>query len=456
MTESGVGEGPALINLLAACDKSSRDRAVRSLLNSWLPSRSEISDEEMKKLWKGLFYCVWHADKMPAQSDLIEKLSSVLPKLEPSLPLQYFSVFLLTMRREWPGIDNLRVFVDRTFLADDKFQGNGVNYHIASVFLEEIKPFLPIRKEVVEVLLEPLVGILGKVDDKILVGKIRSNVFDVFVKMGRRLLELKRSGDNVDDDDDVGNRKTVLALHEEFLKLKKDLTSLGIDISIPEINEDSEEDEVPELIPIASEVDVSNDVSEGININGSAKKAVKKSKKVKTASGGSEDTSSNIKQNGDGDSITFTESVVSNLQLQFEKVAAEVDIQANILPEVTHWQSPNYFAYYPSNSSVAGFLGEMLSTGQGGRVIQGTASEAVLVVLLAARDNVLRVVGKDALEKLVVYASDQTHSSLQKACQIAGIHPENCRLQKANSSTNYALSPELLSETISHDLTIGF
>ncbi|XVF21494.1 hypothetical protein REPUB_Repub12eG0094900 [Reevesia pubescens] len=170
------------------------------------------------------------------------------------------------------------------------------------------------------------------------------------------------------------------------------------------------------------------------------------------------------------------------------------DIQSKILPGVTHWQSPNYFAYYPSNSSVAGFLGEMLSAGvnivgfswitspaatelemivldwlakmlnlpedflsagQGGGVIQGTASEAVLVVLLAARDKVLRRVGKGALEKLVVYASDQTHSALQKACQIGGIHPENCRLVKANSSTNYALSPELLSETISQDLAVG-
>lgn len=39
------------------------------------------------------------------------------------------------------------------------------------------------------------------------------------------------------------------------------------------------------------------------------------------------------------------------------------DIQAKILPGVTHWQSPNFFGYYPSNSSVAGFLGEMLSAG---------------------------------------------------------------------------------------------
>ncbi|KAM3683403.1 hypothetical protein ACJW31_12G144700 [Castanea mollissima] len=170
------------------------------------------------------------------------------------------------------------------------------------------------------------------------------------------------------------------------------------------------------------------------------------------------------------------------------------DVQAKILPGVTHWQSPNYFAYYPSNSSIAGFLGEMLSAGlnivgfswitspaatelemivldwlakllklpdellsagQGGGVIQGTASEAVLVVLLAARDKVLRRLGKNALEKIVVYASDQTHSALQKACQIAGIHPENCRLLKTESSTNYALSPDILCEAIAHDVAIG-
>lgn len=42
---------------------------------------------------------------------------------------------------------------------------------------------------------------------------------------------------------------------------------------------------------------------------------------------------------------------------------AIADIQAKILPGVTHWQSPNFFGYYPSNSSIAGFLGEMMSAG---------------------------------------------------------------------------------------------
>ncbi|XP_019178236.1 PREDICTED: tyrosine decarboxylase 1 [Ipomoea nil] len=170
------------------------------------------------------------------------------------------------------------------------------------------------------------------------------------------------------------------------------------------------------------------------------------------------------------------------------------DVQTKILPGVTHWQSPDYFAYFPSNSSVAGFLGEMLSaginmvgfswitspaatelemivldwlakalklpdtflsTGEGGGVIQGTASEAVLVVLLAARDKILRAVGKELIGKLVVYASDQTHSALQKACQIAGIHPENCRFLKTDSSTEYALSPNSVREALSQDLAAG-
>jgi tyrosine decarboxylase len=59
-----------------------------------------------------------------------------------------------------------------------------------------------------------------------------------------------------------------------------------------------------------------------------------------------------------------------------------------------------------------------LFTALGGGVIQGSASEAVLVVLLAARDRILEKHGIRSLEKLVVYASDQTHSALQKACQV--------------------------------------
>jgi hypothetical protein len=68
-------------------------------------------------------------------------------------------------------------------------------------------------------------------------------------------------------------------------------------------------------------------------------------------------------------------------------------------------------------------------TALGGGVIQATASEAVLVVLLAARDRILKKQGKKSLEKLVVYASDQTHSALQKACQVCLYNPTHVSLE---------------------------
>ncbi len=64
--------------------------------------------------------------------------------------------------------------------------------------------------------------------------------------------------------------------------------------------------------------------------------------------------------------------------------------------------------------------------GKGGGVIQGTASEAVLVVMLAARKRALKQVSSaaqgmseaEAWSKLVVYFSDQAHSCVFKACQV--------------------------------------
>jgi aromatic-L-amino-acid decarboxylase len=72
---------------------------------------------------------------------------------------------------------------------------------------------------------------------------------------------------------------------------------------------------------------------------------------------------------------------------------------------------------------------EFLSSGKGGGVIQGTASEAVLVVMLAARNRALKQVSSaaqgmseaEALSKLVVYSSDQTHSCVIKACQVPNL-----------------------------------
>ncbi|CAL1414025.1 unnamed protein product [Linum trigynum] len=427
MTETQLQVGPVLIKQLAASDNRTRSRSLRALLSTWLPSQSSLSDEDMRKLWKGLFYCLWHSDKLPAQAHLIDRLASLIPTLDSTFSAHYFSVFLLTMRREWSGIDFLRldkfyllmrrvfrsvflmlkknswdlelsnrfmgIVVERTFLADDKFPGNGVNYHIASCFLDELKPFLPLGKPVVEALLAPFSSVMGKVVDKVLVGKIKGNVFDELLNMGRGLLEFKKSHPNDDcESKDVvllgtialtmgfsarfyelgssaecrqGNRKVLLGLHEEFMKLEKALALSGIEISLPEVNGDGtddndedDDDEVPTLVPIDTQMKEvegqnggvgkkeskkskkrSKDSSDNDGKDEKKKKKKKKNKSKKEKDGGSdaeevpngEEFSSDEKSTDvESDAITFDDAVIANLQKQFEKVAAEVGMDDGV------------------------------------------------------------------------------------------------------------------------------
>ncbi|KAJ4709187.1 ribosomal RNA processing protein 1-like [Melia azedarach] len=415
MAETLVGS--SLIKQLASCNRGTRDKALNALLKKWIPTQKQIDDDDMKKLWKGIFYCVWHADKLPVQTELIERVSSLLPFLDIPIAVHYFSVFLLTMRREWTGIDGLRldkfyllirrflhyffeflrkhswdvefskrlmnVLMEKSLLADDKFHGNGVNYHIVSIFVEELRPFLPLRKEVLEEIFVPFVSVMGKVQDKVLLGKIKSNVFDELLQMGKRLLETKKSGNEIDSGDEVvllglialvmgfsakffelgsstdccqGNRKVLFSLHEEFGKLEKDLGSSGIDISIPDVNVDVKEDDVPNLVPITTEMEMDGSDDNVVeastrNVLKNCKKAKKdkksKKKKKKNASTDPGTDTSNIgeeeenvvsencnmsvdEQSPDANLISFNESVISNLQMQFEKVAAEVGLDNNV------------------------------------------------------------------------------------------------------------------------------
>ncbi|KAL5570355.1 hypothetical protein UlMin_026930 [Ulmus minor] len=241
----------------------------------------------MKKLWKGLFHCVWHANKVHVQTNLIDCLSSWLPKLDFSFSIQYLSVFLHPVCRKWNGIDIshicfvllrnnswdlelscrlMGVLQERTFLADEKSLGNGVNYHISSIFLEEMSSFFPLQLEVLDVLLGPFLSVMEKIPDKVLLGQIKSNMFDVLLRKWTKLLEVKKSGEDVDFGSNIvmfvyklgsssecckGNRKVLYSPHEEFLKLERDLRSLGIDILMRDVIDNDEED-VPKLIPIES------------------------------------------------------------------------------------------------------------------------------------------------------------------------------------------------------------
>jgi aromatic-L-amino-acid/L-tryptophan decarboxylase len=170
------------------------------------------------------------------------------------------------------------------------------------------------------------------------------------------------------------------------------------------------------------------------------------------------------------------------------------DVENLIIPGVTHWQSPNFFAYFPSNASGPGILGDLLSSGldvqgmlwstspacteleshvldwlvtmlglpgkflsssTGGGVIQDTASSAALCALLAARERSTNYASnqKGCDGRIIAYASTQTHSSLQKAAMIAGIGSANLRLVEVDK--DFAMRPNSLAKQIEADKHAG-
>jgi len=170
------------------------------------------------------------------------------------------------------------------------------------------------------------------------------------------------------------------------------------------------------------------------------------------------------------------------------------DVTKLILPGVTHWQSPNFFAFFPANASGPAMLGELLSAGlgvqgmlwttspactelethvldwlvdmlglparfksgtAGGGVIQDTASSASLCALLAARE---RATGFASNEcgcdgRLVAYASTQAHSSIEKAVKIAGLGRQNLRLIEVDG--RFAMRPDALRRQVEEDRLAG-
>ncbi|KAH7930587.1 Nop52-domain-containing protein [Leucogyrophana mollusca] len=104
-------DAPPLAKYLASTDKKTRDKAVKNLavfLSN--DAGNAISDLEMAKLWKGIFYCFWMSDKPLVQQALASELAELLLTITdvPS-SLNFLRGFWTTMVREWSGIDRLRM-----------------------------------------------------------------------------------------------------------------------------------------------------------------------------------------------------------------------------------------------------------------------------------------------------------------------------------------------------------
>lgn len=167
------------------------------------------------------------------------------------------------------------------------------------------------------------------------------------------------------------------------------------------------------------------------------------------------------------------------------------DLDKIIIPGITHWQSPNFFAYFNANNSYPSVLAEMITAAIGAQcmswqtspaateleemvmkwtaklinlpedftgVIQDTASSATLCSLLTARekfqDHSVNNNGFPGEIKFRVYCSTEAHSSIDKAVRIAGIGSEN--LIKVGVDENFAMQITELEESIKKDLKNGF
>lgn len=172
----------------------------------------------------------------------------------------------------------------------------------------------------------------------------------------------------------------------------------------------------------------------------------------------------------------------------FETIFA--DFESIILPGMTHWQHPSFFAYFPANASPPSLLGEMLTSALGAQcmswltspaateleqrvmewlrdaiglppgfagVIQDTASTATLCALLSARERASGfAINEQGFQgqRYRVYASSEAHSSVEKAVRMAGLGSRN--LVKIAVDADFAMDPTALEAAIAADRAAGY
>jgi aromatic-L-amino-acid decarboxylase len=167
------------------------------------------------------------------------------------------------------------------------------------------------------------------------------------------------------------------------------------------------------------------------------------------------------------------------------------DFEEIIMPGITHWQNPNFFAYFPANTSPPSILAEMIIATIGAQcmnwetspaaaeleekmmiwlreliglpdyfegVIQDTASTGTLTAILTAREKKtgfsINDNGAGSAGTLRIYCSEQAHSSVEKAVKISGIGKNN--LVRIPVRGDFSLDPERLENSLTADKSRGY
>mmetsp|Transcript_23927 Transcript_23927/g.35125 ORF Transcript_23927/g.35125 Transcript_23927/m.35125 type:complete len:563 (+) Transcript_23927:79-1767(+) len=226
---------------LAHPDKTVRDKTVNEL-KKYLSSLKDITDIDMLKLWKALFYCLWLADKGIVQLELSETLANLIHSFsKASLAYdKYLTMFFRTMMREWHHLDQYRLnkfyslirFMIRQALIrlrDAKWNKkqvtmfvealsnevltkhpNGPRYHMCDIYISELHTATEgdLSTDQFLFLLSPFFKSLGCADDAVYHTRVCSKVFTTFINSYSRE-QAQVAANSMNGDGDESNAPTV-------------------------------------------------------------------------------------------------------------------------------------------------------------------------------------------------------------------------------------------------------
>jgi len=206
-----------LAKKLVSPDKETREQNLQ-VIETWFSSRSApLSEVQLMKLWKGLYYCMWMSDKPFVQLELAERLARLVHTFRrDSGSLLFLQTFYKTIQREWIHIDILRMdkflslvrkFLDQGFIflqnkewkplkkyniilckgpLQEISSQQGLRSHICSIYVESLMSLLtkPLSSEVFLELLQPFYSLLHSVTDRS--SLVSKNIFKALLKNKRK------------------------------------------------------------------------------------------------------------------------------------------------------------------------------------------------------------------------------------------------------------------------------
>lgn len=288
-TRSSSQNKRCLVKKLGSGDGRIQDKEI-ALLRLWLTSQKELSEEDLKKICKGLFYFILNADKQACQGASFGNLPSTVANLDLSLAQHYFQAFFMKIKSEWGGVDLFRLdmfylllvriirgmfsvlgsngwdlklvdgflggMTENSLLVVDKLPIQRMNFRFADGYLNEFHCVFPVQLDTFVPMTEPFYSFFAKGLNRFLLNRVDDNVFSCFLKNRRNLLKIRQEGQGVDDKvENLGsialssslshqitfpstlqdNEKVLYDSQRDFKGLSKPLTPSGIVILLESI-----------------------------------------------------------------------------------------------------------------------------------------------------------------------------------------------------------------------------